>query len=65
MHAARAGPGDGLVRIERQRPLIVFRRLLPVALFLIGEAEAGPGRSVVIVHIEGGVEILDRLVIVG
>src|SRR5208283_5189038 len=61
--AAHTRAGGGFVAVERQRALIVFQRLLAVAFFLIGKAEARPGFGVLVVDIERGVEVLDRLVV--
>src|SRR3984893_18219594 len=54
--------GKLAVRIEGERALIGFDGLRAVAGFFISQAEAGLGFGILVVDVERGVEILDRLV---
>src|SRR3984893_8141128 len=65
LHPPDAGDallGKLAVRIEGERALIGFDGLRAIAGFFVGEPEAGPGFGILVVDVERGVEILDRLV---
>ncbi len=55
--------GDGLAGIQHKGALVGFRRLRAIAAAFIGQTKPGPGDGALVVDVESGVEILDRLVV--
>ena len=62
LDAGEALLAGGVLRVDADGALEALDRLLAAALPFVGDAAPGPGFGVLVVHVERGVEILDRLV---